>query len=72
MKDLGDLPVELFTRLSLGGRAWELRDNLTTADALFVALAEQLGEPLATRGRGLAVAARLHAGVEALDLEAPT
>ncbi len=68
--DLGDLPVEVFGSLPLRERAWELRENLTAADALFVALAEQLGEPLATKDRGLATAAREHAGIEILELVA--
>jgi predicted nucleic acid-binding protein len=66
--DLGDLPIELFASLPLRQRAWELREHLTAADALFVALAEQLGEPLATKDRGLAAAARKHARVEVLAL----
>jgi len=67
--DLGDLPVELFGTLPLRRRAWELRENLTAADALFVALADHLGEPLATTDRGLAAAASQHAGVETLELD---
>jgi len=66
--DLGDLPVELFGTLPLRRRAWELCENLTAADALFVALAEHLGEPLATTDRGLASAARDHARIETLEL----
>jgi len=65
--DLGDMPVELFSVLPLRGRAWELRENLTAADALFVALAESLGEPLATKDRGLASAAREHARIRTLE-----
>lgn len=64
LEDLGDLSVDLFPTLPLRGRAFELRANLTAADGLFVALAEALGEPLATKDRGLADAARKHAGVE--------
>lgn len=66
--DLGDLPVELFGSLPLRRRAWELRANLTVADALFVALAEQLAEPLATKDRGLSAAAREHARTATLEL----
>lgn len=66
--DLGDLPLELFGTLPLRGRGWELRENLTAADALFVALAEHLGEPLATKDRGLASVARDHARIETLEL----
>jgi predicted nucleic acid-binding protein len=65
---LGDLSLELVPTLALRGRAWELRENLTAGDALFVALAERLGEPLATKDRGLAQAARAHAGIETIEL----
>lgn len=64
VEDLGDLAVELFPALPLRGRAFELRSNLTAGDALFVALAELLAEPLVTKDRGLARAAREHAGAE--------
>ena len=66
--DLGDLPIDVFPTLPLRQRAWELRENLTAADALFVALAERLGEPLATKDRALASAARRHARIEAIEL----
>jgi predicted nucleic acid-binding protein len=68
--DLGDFPVELFPTLPLRERAWELRENLTAGDAIFVALAERLAEPLATKDRGLAAAAATHAGVDAIVLPA--
>lgn len=68
IEDLGDLAVEFFPTLPLRERAWELRENLTAADAFFVALAERLGEPLATKDRGLASAARTHAGIETTEL----
>lgn len=58
--DLGDVPIVLFSSLALRERAWALRENLTAADALFVALAEHLGEPLATKDASLARAARAH------------
>lgn len=66
--DLGDLRLELFPSLHLRARAWELRSNLAAADALFVALAARLGEPLATKDRALAAAARKHAGIETIAL----
>lgn len=68
VEDLEDLPVELFGSLPLRRRAWELRENLTAADALFTALAEQLAEPLATKDGRLASAARRHAGIEVFEL----
>jgi predicted nucleic acid-binding protein len=66
--DVGDLPLELFPSLPLRRRAWSLRGNLTAADGLFVALAEQLGEPLATKDGGLRAEASRHAAVEVLAL----
>lgn len=66
--DLGDVPLVLFPSLSLRERAWALRENLTAADALFVALAEHLVEPLATKDAALGRAARAHTAVEVLDL----
>lgn len=68
VSDLGDLPLDLFGSLPLRERAWELRENLTAADGLFVALAERLGEPLATRDLALAAAARDLTGIEAIEL----
>jgi predicted nucleic acid-binding protein len=45
-------------------RVWELRNNLTAYDAVYVALAEALGAPLLTRDRRLAGAAGHRATVE--------
>jgi predicted nucleic acid-binding protein len=66
--DLGELPVQLFPSLPLRGRAWALRANLTVADALFVALAELLGEPLATKDAALVASASRHTTVDVLAL----
>lgn len=63
VEDLGDLGLELYGSLGLRSRAWELRENLTIADALFVALAEMLDEPLVTKDAGLGRSARALAGV---------
>jgi predicted nucleic acid-binding protein len=68
VEDLGDLALEIFPSMPLRFRAWELRDNLATADAMFVALAEHLGEPLATKDRGLASAAKTFADIETIEL----
>jgi len=54
------LPLVLAPTLPLSRRAWELRHNLTPADALFVALAERLDEPLVTKDARLAAAAETH------------
>jgi predicted nucleic acid-binding protein len=68
LDDLGDLAVELFPTLPLRRRAFELRANLTAGDGLFLALAELLGEPFATKDRALARAAREHTGVDVVLL----
>ena len=69
--DLGDLDLELFPSLSLRGRAWELRENLTVADALFVALAEMLEETLATKDSALARTARGQTGITVVVVGEP-
>ncbi len=51
--DLLTLDVELFPYSALGERIWELRANVTAADAWYVALAEWLDAPLATLDRRL-------------------
>ncbi len=71
VSDLGDMGIELFPALALRERAWQLRHNLTAADALFVALAEELGEPLATKDSALATAASEHGDVQVIRLGDP-
>jgi predicted nucleic acid-binding protein len=71
IEDLGDLAGDLFPTLALRTRTLDLRQNLTAADALFVALAEQLGEPVATKDGALAKAAREHTDIAVLHLGEP-
>jgi predicted nucleic acid-binding protein len=54
--DLLDLRVELSAFEPLARRIWELRHNVSTYDAWYVALAEALDAPLATLDRRLAMA----------------
>jgi predicted nucleic acid-binding protein len=54
--DLLDLRVALFPYLLHGWRAWELRHNITTYDAWYVALAVSLDVELATLDARLAQA----------------
>jgi predicted nucleic acid-binding protein len=46
--DLVSLRLEHFPYLPFASRVWELRSNVTTYDAWYVALAESLGARLAT------------------------
>jgi predicted nucleic acid-binding protein len=46
--DLMQLNIELFPFESFAGRIWELRHNVTSYDAWYVAIAEALKLPLAT------------------------
>lgn len=69
--DLEDVPVRLYPSLPLRFRAWELRENITAADALFVALAEELQEPLATKDGVLARACSSSPSVEVEVIELP-
>jgi predicted nucleic acid-binding protein len=55
--DLSTLRVELFAYEPFAQRAWQLRDNVTSYDAWYVALAESLGAALATLDEKLAHAA---------------
>jgi predicted nucleic acid-binding protein len=62
--DLGDFPLRRYPHGFLLPRVWELRNNLTAYDAVYVALAEILDAPLLTRDRRLAAASGHHARVE--------
>lgn len=53
-RDMLRLDVELFGFRPFVQRVWELRDNLTSYDAWYVAVAEALGCRLATLDRKLA------------------
>jgi len=54
VEDLREWPGERFSHRPLLERAWELRDNVRTWDALYVALAEALDAPLLTLDARLA------------------
>ena len=49
--DLLDLPIEFWPYDVLATRAWELRANLSSYDAAYVALAETITAPLVTLDR---------------------
>ena len=50
------LDIDLVPLASVGGRVWELRQNLTVYDASYVAVAERLGARLVTLDARLAAA----------------
>jgi predicted nucleic acid-binding protein len=64
LADLADFPLHRYPHGFLMFRVWELRNNLTAYDAVYVALAEALDAPLLTRDRRLAAAAGHHARIE--------
>jgi len=61
---LVDLPLIRYPHERLLPRVWELRNNLTAYDAVYVALAEVLDAPLLTRDRRLAAAPGIRARIE--------
>jgi predicted nucleic acid-binding protein len=64
LSDLLDFPVRRYPHDVLLPRVWELRNNLTAYDAVYVALAEALDVPLLTRDRRLTSAGVHRARVE--------
>lgn len=66
LDDLADLPLRRAGHGGLLARAWELRANVSFYDALYVALAERLDEPLVTLDARLAAAPRIRARVEVI------
>ncbi len=60
---LRDLPMELWPHEPLADRVWELRANLTSYDASYVALAELLAAPVVTLDKRLASVKRIRCAV---------
>lgn len=60
------LEILRFEHRALIPRAWQLRDNISFADGLYLALAEQLEVPLVTFDARMAGAAGIEADVEVL------
>ena len=58
------LPLERLDHRSFLPRLWELRDNLSSYDASYVAFAESLDAPLITIDAGIATAPNHRAKVE--------
>jgi predicted nucleic acid-binding protein len=64
LADLADLPLHRYPHDFLLPRVWDLRNNLTAYDAMYVALAEVLDAPLLTRDKRLAASPGHHARIE--------
>jgi predicted nucleic acid-binding protein len=64
LDDLAGFALTRYPHDFLMRRVWDLRDNLTAYDAVYVALAEALDAPLLTRDQRLANAPRHGARVE--------
>ena len=64
LEDLAAAGIALHDPSPLLPRAWELRDNLTPYDAVYVALAEVLDATLVTADARIARAPGLHAPVD--------
>lgn len=64
LTDLSHLPIARASHARLLDRAWALRANLSFSDAVYVALAEYLGEPLVTVDARLAGAPGNRADVQ--------
>jgi predicted nucleic acid-binding protein len=62
--------IRRYDHLDLMGRAWQLRENLSFYDALYVALAEMLEAPLVTVDARIAKAPGIPAIVQILPLGA--
>jgi len=63
--DLLDLPMEMFPYESVAQRVWQLRRNLTSYDAAYIALAEVLDAPLITVDRRLSGAPGINCRIPA-------
>ena len=63
LSDLARFPIQRAAHIGLLDRAWDLRANVSFYDALYVALAERIGEPLLTLDARLATASGVHAEV---------
>ena len=67
---LRDSQIERLPSRYLIGRAWRFRHNASAYDALYIAAAELLDQPLITADSGLATAAHRSCTVSFVDLHA--
>ena len=67
LTDLSRLPLVRYSHEALLTRVWELRQNLTAYDAVYVALAEAVDAPLVTCDPGLARAPLTTVSIEVIE-----
>lgn len=67
LTDLADLDLHRHAHVDLLARAWKLRDNITTYDAMYVALAEALDATVITCDEPLSKAPGHRARIELLE-----
>jgi predicted nucleic acid-binding protein len=63
LDDFSSFPIQRYPHDLFRNRIWELRENLTAYDAVYVALAEALGATLLTCDRSLAASAGQRADI---------
>lgn len=68
MDDLAAFPITRYPHNLFLRRIWELRDNMTACDAIYVALAEALSVPLVTCDARLASAPGHSAEIELVTI----
>ncbi len=66
LQDLIDLRIHRYTHAPFLRRIWALRNNLTSHDALYVALAESLDAPMLTCDAKLAAAPKHRVRIEVI------
>jgi len=67
LEDLSLLRIHRWAHEPLLGRVWELRENLTAYDAIYVALAERLGAVLLTTDRRMRRAGLSRVPIEVIE-----
>jgi predicted nucleic acid-binding protein len=65
--DLADIDLHRHAHVDMLNRVWQLRDNVTAYDAVYVALAEALDATVITCDGPLAKAPGHHARIEAIE-----
>lgn len=67
LTDLADLALVRYPHVPFLRRVWELRDNVTAYDAVYVGLAEALGATLVTADASLARASGISCALELME-----